>query len=68
MARVVELDPFAETDKERIKTQVKDEEDKEVYNFERDNTANLNEEDFDRLVKERYARIDFEKERTKLFT
>jgi len=50
MSRVVELDPFASIDKEKIKLLLKEEEEKEIYVFEKDNVAGLNEEDFDRLV------------------
>jgi len=61
MSKVVELDPFAEHDRKVIKKQVDEEENKEVYLFERDNTMNMSEEDFYRLVQERYNRIDMEK-------
>ena len=50
-------------DKERIKAILKEEEEKEVYNYEKDNIAGLGEEDFDKLVQERYNRIEMEKDR-----
>ena len=50
MGRVVELDPFSNIDKEKIKQVLKEDEEKESYNFEKDAFANFSEEDFDRLV------------------
>jgi len=66
MAKVVELDPFSLIDKDRIKALLKEEEEKETYIYEKDNVAGLSEEDFDRLVHERYNRIEMEKDRQKL--
>ena len=66
MAKVVELDPFNLIDKEKIKQILKEDDEKEAYNFEKDAFANFSEEDFDRLVQERYNRIEMEKDRTKL--
>lgn len=66
MTRVVELDPFCSIDKDKIKVQIKEEEEKEIYLFEKDNVAGLSEEDFDKLVQERYNRVEMEKDRTKL--
>lgn len=66
MAKVVTLDPFSGIDKEKIKVILKEEEEKEQYNFEKDNIAGLGEEDFDKLVQERYNRIEMEKDRAKL--
>jgi hypothetical protein len=37
MAAVVELDPFSAVDKGRIKDILKEEDDKEEFNYERDN-------------------------------
>lgn len=50
MSRVVENDPFANIDREKIKAILKEEEERENYQYERDNVAGLSEEDFDRLV------------------
>lgn len=66
MSKVVELDPFSAIDKDKIKIVLKEEDEKEVYLFEKDNVAGLSEEDFDKLVQERYNRIEMEKDRTKL--
>ena len=55
-------------DKDKIKTILKEEEEKETYNYEKDNIAGLSEEDFDKLVQERYNRIEMEKDRQKLNT
>jgi hypothetical protein len=41
MARVVELDPFSSIDKEKIKGLLKEEDEKETYNYEKDNVANF---------------------------
>jgi len=49
-----------------VKAIIKDDEEKEVYSYERDNVAGLSEDDFDRLVQERYNRIEMEKDRNKL--
>ena len=56
MAKVIAIDPFNSIDKEKIKVILKEEEEKEVYNFEKDNIG-LSEEEFDKLVEERYRRI-----------
>lgn len=37
MAAVVELDPYSAVDKTRIKEMLKEEDDKEEFNYERDN-------------------------------
>jgi hypothetical protein len=66
MGKVVDTDPFSKIDKERIKVSLKEEDEKEVYNYERDNVAGLGEEDFAKLVEERQIRIEMEKGRTKL--
>ena len=50
MAKIVELDPFSQIDKDKIKSILKEDEEKEVYHYEKDNVAGLSEEDFDRLV------------------
>ncbi len=47
---------------------MEEEDSKEIYNYERDNTIGLSEENFDRLVKERYHRIEMEKDKQKLIT
>lgn len=66
MSKVVDLDPFAQIDKEKIKAILKEEEEKETYLYEKDNVAGLSEEDFDRLVHERYNRVEMEKDKQKL--
>lgn len=51
MAAIVMLDPFSAVDTGRIKEVLKAEDEKEEYDFERDNQINgLNEDDFGRLV------------------
>jgi len=50
MGKVVASDPFSAFDKEKIKTILKEEEEKETYSYEKDNVGGLNEEDFDKLV------------------
>eukprot|EP00347_Sterkiella_histriomuscorum_P023011 403336298 len=68
LSKVVDLDPFSAIDKEKVKQVLKDEEEKETYVFEKDNVAGLNEEDFDKLVQERYNRIEMEKDKNRLST
>ena len=65
MAKVVVADPFSAFDKERVKNILKEEDEKEVYSYEKDNIGGLSEEDFDKLVQERHIRIQFEKEKQK---
>lgn len=51
MAAIVMLDPFSAVDTGRIKEVLKAEDEKEEYDFERDNQINgLTEDDFGRLV------------------
>jgi|LauGreDrversion4_2_1035121.scaffolds.fasta_scaffold17743_4 hypothetical protein len=57
LAKVVASDPFAAFDKEKVKTAIKEDDEKEVYSYERDNVGGLSEEDFEKLVQERYIRI-----------
>ena len=47
---------------------MKEEDEKEVYSFEKDNIGGLSEEDFEKLVEERQLRIKFEKEKQKCAT
>ena len=58
-------DPFSLFDKDRVKTVIKEEDEKEVYSYDKDNIGGLNEEDFEKLVQERQLRIQFEKEKQK---
>ena len=66
MSKIVPLDPFLTIDKDKVKATLKEEEDKEAYSYEKDNISGLSEEDFEKLVQERYNRIEMEKDRTKL--
>lgn len=67
MAGIIELDPFSGVDKQRIKDFLKEEDEKEEYNYERDNQINnLSEDDFGRLVQERYMRAEMDKDKQKL--
>jgi hypothetical protein len=65
MSKVIAADPFAAFDRERVKNILKEEDEKEVYSYEKDNIGGLTEEDFDKLVQERQLRIQFEKEKQK---
>ena len=50
MRQVVGADPFSAFDKERVKQVLKEEDEKEVYTYEKDNVGNLSEDDFEKLV------------------
>ena len=63
---VVDLDPFNGIDKNRIKEILKDEDDREQYDYEKDNVAGLGEDDFRRLVSERASRAEMDKDKDKL--
>ena len=65
LKNVVDLDPFSAIDKLRIKEVLKEDDDEEVYDFEKDNIG-LSREDFERLVAERHSRADMEKDKQKL--
>lgn len=65
MGKVVGADPFSLFDKEKVKQLLKEEDEKEVYSYEKDNIGGLGEEDFEKLVQERMLRIQFEKEKQK---
>jgi organic radical activating enzyme len=65
MGKVVAADPFSAFDKEKVKQMLKEEDEKEVYSYEKDNIGGLGEEDFEKLVQERMLRIQFEKEKQK---
>lgn len=66
-AGIVEIDPFSGVDKQRVKDFLKNEDEKEEYNYERDNQINnLSEDDFGRLVQERYMRAEMDKDKEKL--
>ena len=41
-AHINEIDPFSSVDKERVKQILKDEDELEVYDYEKDNVADLN--------------------------
>jgi hypothetical protein len=47
---IVDLDPFSGVDMDRVKELLKEEDEREQYDFERDNVAQLSEEAFERLV------------------
>lgn len=63
---MVILDPFSKADKSRIKEIVKEEEEKEYYDFEKDNFAGMTKEDFDKLIYEREVRIEMNKRKESL--
>lgn len=65
LKNVVDLDPFSGLDKKRIKEIIKEDDEEEVYDFEKDNIG-LSREDFERLVAERHSRADMEKDKQKL--
>lgn len=61
---IVDLDPFSNIDMGRVDEKIKEEEDIEVYDYEKDNVAGLNEDDFKRLTQFRETRniVDKDKE------
>jgi exonuclease VII small subunit len=63
---IVELDPFSGVDRARVKQIMKDDEEREIFDFEKDNVTGLSEEDFERLVQERYSRVEMLKDKEKL--
>jgi hypothetical protein len=63
---IVDLDPFNGVDKNRVKEVLKEEDDREQYEYERDNVAGLSEDDFRRLVSERASRAEMDKDKDKL--
>jgi hypothetical protein len=63
---IIDLDPFSGVDKTRVKEILKEEEEQENYEYERDNVAGLPPEDFDRLVQERLSRAEMEKDKERL--
>lgn len=63
---IVDLDPFSGVDMDRVKELLKEEDEREQYDFERDNVAQLSEEAFERLVQERYSRAEMDKDKEKL--
>jgi hypothetical protein len=56
-SKIVAADPFSAFDKENVKQQIKEEDEKEEYSYEKDNIGGLSEEDFEKLVQERFLRI-----------
>lgn len=66
MEVVVELDPFSVVDKNQITKQIQDEDEVEQFDYEKDNVGNLNPDDFDKLVQEREARVQMNKDKEKL--
>jgi len=63
---IVALDPFAAVDTGRVKEILKEEDDREHYDYDRDNVAGLVEDDFERLVQERQSRAEMDKDKEKL--
>lgn len=68
MARIIPADPYAAFDREKVKALIKEEDEKEVYSFEKDNIAGLSEEDFEELVRDRQIRVQYEKEKQRCAT
>lgn len=63
---IVGLDPFSQIDRNRVKEIIKEEDDREQYDYEKDNVAGLGEDDFRRLVSERASRAEMDKDKDKL--
>lgn len=63
---IVDLDPFSQIDRNRVKEILKEEDDREQYDYEKDNVAGLGEDDFRRLVSERASRAEMDKDKEKL--
>ena len=66
MEAVNELDPLSQIDKVRVKKIVDEEEAKENYSYEKDNTFNTTEDEFEKIVQERHLRIEMEKVKNKM--
>lgn len=66
---IVDLDPFKDIDRDHFVKQIKDnEDDREVFDLEKDNVAGLDEQQFDELVRQRYLRVDMNKDKEKVET
>lgn len=63
---IIDLDPFCGVDKARVKEIIKEEEEQENYEYERDNVAGLSPEEFEQLVQERLSRAEMEKDKERL--
>jgi hypothetical protein len=68
LSKIIGADPFSAFDKEAVKNSLKEEEEQEVYSYEKDNFGGLSEEDFEKLVSERITRVQLEKEKHKCAT
>jgi hypothetical protein len=65
---IVELDPFKDIDRDHFVAQIKEDDDREVFDFEKDNVAGLDENQFDELTRQRYLRVDMNKDKEKVET
>lgn len=65
LAQVVELDPFEKIDKARIDEILASMDEKETYDFEKNDIGGLNEDDFEKLVGERQIRAEMDKQKQK---
>lgn len=66
LAKVVELDPFSQHDKDKIKKEFNEEGVKETHVYERDRFANISEDQFDIVSQARRTRIEINKDTAKL--
>ena len=55
---IIDLDPFSGVDKARVKEILKEEDDQEKFDYERDNVTGLPLEEFECLVQERQSRSE----------
>ena len=63
MMGIVDIDPFAQIDREKITSEIKIEEEKEVYILERDCPTDITQAEFVKYMPERQCRILLEKTR-----
>jgi hypothetical protein len=58
---IVDLDPFSKADKLRVKELLKEEEEREHYDYEKDRIGDMGEADFEKLQQERATRVEMDK-------
>ena len=50
MSRIILADPYSAFDREKVKTNLKEEDEQETYSYEKDNIGGLNEEEFEKII------------------
>ena len=61
MEGIIDLDPFSQHDKKRVKERLKEHENEDEFDFNRDRIGEMTLDEFDKLIEERKTRVEMDR-------